>query len=151
VDALSLARARGLVANVEMKRDVPDRRAVVRAMARVLGSWDPAHPVIVSSFDPLMLAALRVAHPKAVIGLLVTRGNFREHTAIAARPPLADAIHLDRTLTSPPQLRSIERRGVLVNVWTVNDPGEARDLSALGVDGLITDTPAATRAALTAS
>jgi glycerophosphoryl diester phosphodiesterase len=31
---------------------------------------------------------------------------------------------------------------MLVNVWTVNDPAEAKDLAAAGVDGIITDVPA---------
>jgi glycerophosphoryl diester phosphodiesterase len=35
-----------------------------------------------------------------------------------------------------------------VNVWTVNDAIEARDLAALGVDGLITDDPAGIALAL---
>jgi glycerophosphoryl diester phosphodiesterase len=33
------------------------------------------------------------------------------------------------------------RGGVKVNVWTVNDPAEARALAAAGADGLITDRP----------
>jgi glycerophosphoryl diester phosphodiesterase len=47
-DALALARARRLAVNVEVKRDVPDRVAMVRAMARLLRGWDPAHAVLVS-------------------------------------------------------------------------------------------------------
>jgi glycerophosphoryl diester phosphodiesterase len=35
----------------------------------------------------------------------------------------------------------------VVNVWTVNDVREAKDLAALGVDGIITDVPGEMRAA----
>ena len=31
--------------------------------------------------------------------------------------------------------------GKKVNVWTVNDPDKMRTLSAIGVDGIITDYP----------
>jgi glycerophosphoryl diester phosphodiesterase len=148
VDALAVARERGLVVNVEMKRDVPDRAAVVRAVARVLRGWDPAHPILVSSFDPLMLAGLRLARPKTPVAQLVTFGVFRERVFLAARPPFADAANVERTLTSPARLRALSRLGVFVNVWTVNDPREAADLANLGVDGVITDAPAAVRAAL---
>lgn len=31
--------------------------------------------------------------------------------------------------------------GIQVHVWTINDPSEARDLFAMGVDGVVTDRP----------
>lgn len=42
------------------------------------------------------------------------------------------------------------REGVRVNVWTVNDPEEARTLAAAGADGIITDRPGVVRVALDA-
>jgi glycerophosphoryl diester phosphodiesterase len=41
-----------------------------------------------------------------------------------------------------------KQRGYQVNVWTVNEPDELRRLADLGVDGVITDDPAAARSAL---
>ncbi len=32
-------------------------------------------------------------------------------------------------------------RGINMNVWTVNEPGEVRALASIGVDGIITDRP----------
>jgi glycerophosphoryl diester phosphodiesterase len=60
-------------------------------------------------------------------------------------------VHLERTLTTPGRVEALRRRGLLVNAWTVNDPREARDLAALGVDGLITDAPARIRDAIEAA
>ncbi len=60
----------------------------------------------------------------------------------------ASAVHLVRTLTRPGFVRSLKARGFAVNVWTVDDATEARDLAALGVDALITDAPGEIRAAL---
>ncbi len=57
-------------------------------------------------------------------------------------------MHLARTLTRPELVRSLKARGFAVNVWTINDPGEARDLAALGVDAVISDAPGEVRAAL---
>jgi glycerophosphoryl diester phosphodiesterase len=45
-------------------------------------------------------------------------------------------------------VQRIRARGLLVNVWTVVAPAEALDLAALGVDGLITDSPGELRAVL---
>src|SRR5262249_36989798 len=70
-DALSLCRRARLVVNVELKRDVPNRRRVVAAAAALLKTWDPVHPVLVSSFDPTMLAAFRALAPDVPIALIV--------------------------------------------------------------------------------
>lgn len=147
-EALSLARALGLAVNVEMKSDVPDRLALVRATARLLHAWDPRSPVLVSSFDAPMLAALGALLPRAPRALLVSRGRWHE-LALRAAPALGVmAVHLERTLTSPAQVEALRRRGFLINIWTVNHEAEARDLADLGVDGLITDEPRRLRLAL---
>jgi glycerophosphoryl diester phosphodiesterase len=147
-DVLAFARERRLPVNVELKRDAPSRTAIVRAAARLLGSWDPAHGILVSSFDPAMLLALRRLAPRVPAALLVHRTPWHLVATTLSQPFGADAIHLERTLTRPELVRALRARGLVLNVWTVNDPGEARDLAALGVDGIITDDPAGIRAAL---
>lgn len=148
-EALALARAHGLAVNVELKRDVPSRGAVVSAAGRLLRAWDPRHPILVSSFDPPMLAGLRAIAPAVQVAILVEPKWYR-YTSRMTWPVGAAAIHVERTLTFPPEIEAFKARGLLVNVWTINDPEEARDLAALGVDGLITDQPAAMRAAVAA-
>ena len=147
-EALALARTRRLRVNVEMKRDAPDRTAIVRATARVLRRWDPNHPVLVSSFDPLMLAGLALLAPDVPRALLIGRLSVKRRAPLFARPVRVLAVHLDRVLTSADAVRAWKRKGMLVNVWTVNDAVEARDLRAIGVDGIITDAPARIRDAL---
>lgn len=149
--ALAMARARRLAVNVEMKGDVADRLAMVRATARLLRGWDPAHAVLVSSFDPAMLAALGAIAPRVPRALLVQRTRWHE-AAVRAAPALGVVgVHLQRTITPAGLIEALRRQGRLVNVWTVNDPREACDLAALGVDGIVTDAPAKIRAALEAA
>ncbi|AUX24315.1 glycerophosphoryl diester phosphodiesterase [Sorangium cellulosum] len=147
-EALAFARGRRLAVNVEMKRDVPDRAAVVLATARLLRAWDPRHAVLVSSFDPVMLASFGLMAPAVPRALLVHRSRY--HDAAVRLPPVLGsfAAHIERTIASPERIALLQRAGRVVNVWTVNDPGEARDLAALGVDGLITDAPRRIRDAL---
>lgn len=147
-EVLAFARARRLGVNVEMKRDAPSRPAIVRAVARLLDEWDPAHAVLVSSFDPPMLAGLALLAPRVPRAVLVHRTSYHPIHAAMAIPVGAAAVHLCRTLTRPDHVRRLLGRGLLVNVWTVNDPAEARDLAALGVSGIITDAPGEIRAAL---
>ncbi|WP_437923613.1 glycerophosphodiester phosphodiesterase family protein [Sorangium sp. So ce291] len=147
-EVLAFARARRLAVNIEMKRDVPDRAAVVRATARLLRAWDPGHAVIVSSFDPVMLASFGVLAPAVPRALLVHRSRYHD-AAVRLTPALgALAAHIERTIASPERIALLKRQGRVVNVWTVNDPREAQDLAALGVDGLITDAPRRLRDAL---
>jgi glycerophosphoryl diester phosphodiesterase len=143
VDVLACARARRLRVNVEMKRDAPDRKAIVLATARTLEAWDPRHPVIVSSFDPFMLGALALLcrRPRAL--LMHRDAKWHQRAARGLAVPLGvTAVHVERTLSSVQTIRRWHHRGMLVNVWTVNDPAEAKDLAAAGVDGIITDVPA---------
>jgi glycerophosphoryl diester phosphodiesterase len=148
IDVLTFARARKLPVNVELKRDVPSRTAIVTAAARLLRSWDPAHPILVSSFDPVMLAGFALLAPRVPRAILVHHEQWRRTALLAAHPLRVDAVHLERTLATPERVARLHALGKLVNVWTVNDVDEARRLATAGADGIITDVPAKLRAAL---
>jgi len=49
--------------------------------------------------------------------------------------------HEGTTLVTPRFLEAAHSRGVRVDVWTINDPGEMRRLLDLGVDVIMTDDP----------
>ncbi|WP_437766300.1 glycerophosphodiester phosphodiesterase [Sorangium sp. So ce281] len=147
-EVLAFARGRRLAVNIEMKRDVPDRTAVVLATARLVRAWDPRHAVLVSSFDPVMIASFGALVPAVPRALLVHRSRYHD-AAVRLAPALgALAAHIERTIASPERIALLKRQGRVINVWTVNDPREAQDLAALGVDGLITDAPRRIRDAL---
>lgn len=137
----------GAGVNVEMKHDVPDRAAVVRATAELLRAKDPRVPVIVSSFHPAMLLALAPLAPGIPLALLVHRSNYHPAMIAAAlaaarlgRPAL-HAVHLERTITTARRVTALRERGLLVSVWTVNDRAEASRLASMGVDSVISDEP----------
>jgi len=79
--------------------------------------------------DPLPLAALDIAH---------AAGHRALHPHLAA---LGEAF-------APDVVRRAAELGIAVNVWTVNDTSEIARLGALGVDGIITDTPRLAKQAL---
>ncbi len=146
-EVLFFARAKKLPVNVELKRDVPSRAAIVQAAARLLGSWDPTDPILVSSFDPVMLAGFALLAPRVPRAMLVHPKQWRRTALLAAHPLRASAVHLEHTLATPARVARLHAAGKLVNVWTVNDVDEARRLATAGVDGIITDVPAILRAA----
>jgi glycerophosphoryl diester phosphodiesterase len=139
-EVLSWAESRGLRVNVEMKRDVPDRRAVVRETARLL-EQGPLPPVLVSSFDPWMLAYFSWRSPSVLLGYLFASDQRLTRSGWLAKAIHVGAVHPERTEIDGKRCRAWQRRGRLVNVWTVNDAAEARALGAMGVDAIITDVP----------
>ena len=142
-DVLAWAEGK-LAVNVEAKHDVRDRLVLARGVARVLARH-PRVEVLLSSFDPTLLTMLAALAPRVPRAWLTNETQRRWEPAwapLAMRAPI-DAIHLERTQASPEAVAAYHRAGKRVGVWTVNDPSEARDLAALGVDWLITDSPAA--------
>jgi glycerophosphoryl diester phosphodiesterase len=150
LDEVLAAMPAPMVVNVEIKT-VPARR-VPRLVAAVLDTIlrsPAADRVLVSSFDPVILAAVRLRAPHLPSGYLCHAGQRmpvrRGWPAYALRP---HALHPEARLVDAARMRAWRRRGLTVNVWTVNDPIEVRRLAELGVDGIISDDPAAARAAL---
>lgn len=147
-DVAAFCNDRRVGLNVEVKYDFVDQGRLVRGVVRTLDEF-PDLDVIVSSFDPRILARIRAARPRLRLAMLTTterRWSLPLARTLAARR-LVFAVHLERTQATPKLVRSIRSR-VRVGVWTVNDPSEARALRAAGADWMITDAPAIIRAAL---
>jgi glycerophosphoryl diester phosphodiesterase len=140
----------GAVVNVELKSAGRDVR-LAAAVARVVADAGAARRVIVSSFDWRLVVAFRVAAPDVPVGLLFEEAvAWRARLAVAVRLLGPSAVHPDRALADPARVRRWAGRGLAVNVWTVDDPEEARRLAADGAAALITNAPAAIARAIRA-
>lgn len=148
-ETLAWARAHDIAVNVEMKHDVPSRASLARATVRVVR--ESRADVLLSSFDPLLLAMAASLAPRVRRALLVhsRQRRWAELLQARVRPPAVTSLHLERTQTDPRIVRSALRRGLRVGVWTVNDAHEASDLVALGAATIITDRPGAILQAIT--
>jgi glycerophosphoryl diester phosphodiesterase len=143
-DVLRLCADRGLLLNVELKRDVPARRRLVDAVATTLQQLAQAdQPLVVSSFDPAMLRRFRSAAPDTPIAVLYTKRH--RWVRWLATPLSASALHPPRELVERAEVARAHAAARRVMTWTVNDVDEARRLLAQGVDGIMTDDPAALR------
>lgn len=138
-DVLELCRQRDLFVNVELKRDVPSRRRLVGAVARCLRRHDRRLPMIVSSFDPAMLADFRRRAPLIPVGVLYA--SRHRWVRRLATPLRAAALHPDHRLLRATDLRAAHAVGRRVMCWTVNSEQAARRLLDMGVDGVMTDDP----------
>ena len=139
---LDWAVAGGHLLNVELKRDVGTPRALVWRVAKLLRARAPARElVLLSSFDPLFVRALGWLLPEVPTAWLVHAKQRVLRSAPGFRRLGAVAVHPELALCSDARVRRWRARGALVNVWTVNDPAEARRLAAAGVDAIISDVP----------
>jgi glycerophosphoryl diester phosphodiesterase len=147
-EVLAWARQRDVAVNVELKYDVPSRRRLAQAALHEIRGC--ACDVLVSSFDPILLAmsaALAPRSPRAFITHAAQARWADALQAMGARPAL-DAIHLERVQATSGAVARCTRRGLRVGAWTVNDGAEALELARLGVASIITDRPGAVRDAL---
>jgi glycerophosphoryl diester phosphodiesterase len=146
VDAMSRVLDAGALLNVELKSDVPDAGALVAAVAARVAALPPPQRarVLLSSFDAAMCRALNAALPEVAVALLMTRVPAPLPAALSELP----AAHPRGDRLDAAAMARLREAGLGVNAWTVNGAEEARRLSQLGVDGLITDDAGALISAL---
>ncbi|MHB0857352.1 MAG: glycerophosphodiester phosphodiesterase [Anaerolineae bacterium] len=144
-EALDVAGCQ-LVVNIEIKGmrlhgDGLEDQVAAMVRARAL-----EERVIVSSFNPSALWRMRRAAPEIERGLLYAPDLplFLSH-AWARSLVAAGALHPEYHMVDEAMVRQAHQRGLRVNAWTVNEAEAMERMVQLGVDGIITDHPAALR------
>jgi glycerophosphoryl diester phosphodiesterase len=147
-DVLSWARDGDTRVNIELKSDVSRRGLLAWKVVRLVAAErNAAERLILSSFDPRLVIATARALPWVPVGYLRERAPVPRRW-LAQRGLGAAAVHPSAALTTRDAISGWQRAKLPVNVWTVNEPAEARRLDALGVDCLISDEPGKVLAAL---
>ncbi|MBN2575355.1 MAG: glycerophosphodiester phosphodiesterase [Deltaproteobacteria bacterium] len=154
-EAIEACGPRALV-NIEIKGSgirPPGCRALVAGVAEVVGRMGAAWRVLVSSFSPAALWLWRRRRPDVPCGLLCARPRPSQRPWFPRRERLLPllrpfAVHPEDGLCGPEAVARWHERGYAVNVWTVDAAARLQALSAMGVDGIITNDPAGARAAL---
>lgn len=135
--ALGLARGRALLV-AEIKR--PGCEA---ALADVIRQADALGDVMVWSFLPPVLTAMRDAEPRLPGGLLIPPGGTSEWPTLrdlALRLGLqaVSVFHLNLTAEVVGRAR---RSGLTVHAWTADAESDIQRLLDLGVDGIVSNYP----------
>jgi glycerophosphoryl diester phosphodiesterase len=140
-----------LIINVEIKNSPlepdfdPDQK-----MARVVARWVSRHDihgrVVVTSFNPATVAAVRDADPSIATGQLVSTGfNFEKGVhAVAAAGHSWIAPNVADVVADPGTVAISHDAGLRVAVWTVDGDAAISAIAAAGADAIITNDPAAT-------
>ena len=105
-----------------------------------MGRW------LISSLSWATLAACRDYDGRVATAYLCMALDERRIDQIAAAGHAA--VHPWERLVTVSLVERCHAAGLLVNVWTSNDPSRLVELAALGVDGVCTDVPAIARTAL---
>ena len=112
---------------------------LIEALAVTLAGDKVPSRLLVSSFDHELLAAFHEACPSVALGWLIERASEEWREGAAALG--AAAIHPGVEGLTESDVRSMRDAGFEVNVWTVNDVEQARELASWGVTGIFTDRP----------
>lgn len=145
-----------MVMDIELKADRAGSavEAATRTAALIAHrGQDFSHRVVVSSFDPTALLALRVAARRSGVKI-ATALLFHGDQALplregwAARLLRSAAVAPHYTLVGADSLARWRRAKLAVWTWTVDKPARISALAALGVDAIITNDPRAARRAL---
>jgi glycerophosphoryl diester phosphodiesterase len=128
--------------NVEIKSTAPDGGKEVEAVVRLIQQRRLHDQVIVSSFNPITLIAMRWHDPKIPLGLLYAQPLPVFLRRAWLGPFIApEALHPHHKMIDAAYMQWAHSRGHYVNTWTVNDVAEAQRLADLGVDVIMTDVP----------
>lgn len=128
--------------NVELKDMGLAETGLEERAAEVIKAHGVGGNVLISSFNPLTLRRVRrYLPPEVPLGFL----RERRVTRLACRLARAAADHPLHSLVDEAQMEWARDNGYRVNVWTVDDPDEARRLVDLGVNGIITNKPGTLR------
>jgi glycerophosphoryl diester phosphodiesterase len=127
-----------LLYNIEIKYFGWRDRGVETAVADRIAAYQLENHTLVSSFNPLAVRRTRRQLPRFVPAALIRgRGLLKYGYWLAD----GQADHPHYSLVDEAYMVWAKKRGYQTNVWTVDDPAEAKRLSQLGVNGLITNKP----------
>jgi glycerophosphoryl diester phosphodiesterase len=143
-DVLALG---GIGVNIEMK-SYPDRpeftpppeRCAALLLDAIRGRGIESR-AMVESFDFRVLRAMRRLAPEIRLAALIEDGD--PDFVAAARAAEADIVAPEFHMVTPAQVAAAHAAGIEVVTWTANLPADWQRLAHAGVDGIITDDPAA--------
>jgi glycerophosphoryl diester phosphodiesterase len=140
-EVIALLGELNLQANVEIKPYWgADRETAECVLQEIHDKWPKHLPApLISSFS---FEAMKIARDLAADlprGLCLSR--WSRHWQYYANELACSTVHLPVSAARADRIREVHETGRGVIVYTVNDPNQARELYALGVDGIFSDCP----------
>jgi glycerophosphoryl diester phosphodiesterase len=112
---------------------------VPEVLARLSAAGTGPRQVVVSSFSPASIQALREVSPDTPSGLLVHPSLDADSGLDVAAGMGCAALHPHHVQVTEALVTRAHGLGLAVVTWTVNEPSELESVMAAGVDAVITD------------
>lgn len=131
--------------NIELKTAVTEVGRFEPLVAKVIHETKSEQRVLISSFNPLSLAACSYYLPEVPRALLVTQQAAKDNLLPLRRLWLAPLLkihllHLDEQMLTAEWLKLLTEKQIPYAAWTVNDAARAHELTTAGCLSLITDS-----------
>ncbi|MDQ3460865.1 MAG: glycerophosphodiester phosphodiesterase [Deinococcota bacterium] len=133
----------GRLLNLEIKAQGFRAAGLEQEVVRQVRASGLASRVLVSSFNVWSLLKVRLLAPELRTALLFAPKLPLLLPGVLAALLHVDALHPNEGQVDEGLMTRARRRGLMVNVWTVNEAARVRELLALGVDGVMADDPEA--------
>lgn len=141
-----LERYRDVALIVEMKESRPELAHAVVGLVLETRALDR---VVLGSFHSIAVRAARRCEPRMATGSSIGETRLALYASYAGIAPIWASYRAfqipERTrgtrVVSKRFIRLAHQAGLVVQVWTVDDPSDMRRLLSWGVDALITDRP----------
>jgi glycerophosphoryl diester phosphodiesterase len=121
---------------LELKQPTP---AAEHAVTTALTTRGLHHSAVVQSFDGGALRRIRRAAPSLTVAQLLRHAPSARRLRRLAT--FASAVGIPHTRVGMPLLLQSHACGLGVLAWTPNEPSDIARLTAIGIDGVITDVP----------
>lgn len=136
-----------LMLNIELKTAPVCYPGIEEKVLRLVSRFSMEERVIYSSFNWLSVWRIKELCPGARAGLLISSFPMKDIGAVMKSLGV-EAYHPDYKLLSDEAVEELKASGREINVWTVDRAEEVLQCSRWGIDGLITNNPGSSRAAL---
>jgi glycerophosphoryl diester phosphodiesterase len=136
----------------------PTSTAIIEPLCRMIKDFHKEDQVIVGSYHVNVVDHFRKVCPGVVTSaspsecrrfVLFDKVHLAgmiapDYVALQVPPELKKTFcgfQMTFTVASHSMVRAAHKKGLIVQVWTINDPGEMKKIMDLGVDGITTDYP----------
>ncbi len=138
------------VINIELKSPKRSETGMVEKTLAAIKAHGLLDRCLISSFDPRILKEVKERDPRCRTGFLYPTIQASACRFVYEPFPIvkrigADFIHPMSVVVNKTLVRRAHKRGLGVNVWTVDDEKTVRSLAEMGVDGIITNCPGKVR------
>jgi glycerophosphoryl diester phosphodiesterase len=149
-EVLDLIRpAHGFVINIEVTNYDTPRDGLESDVVAVLKQHNLNERVLFSSFNHPLVRKLAGLLPEVPRGLLYDKSMALYSRNVWLSPLIKHEFrHPHHSMVTLDFVRKMRAAGRGVNTWTVNEPADIRRMAAMGVSGLIGDSPVTMRTIL---